>query len=741
MSTPTPGTIDSEEPAKREKDETQKLKHVYIGVFFDGTSNNMVQQMMYNGYFNISLFGIGKKQISTDLKNELKDLKKLKTELLRDCVIQSEKHLELIDMVDEEIDELKNKISEAEAAAEYLEAEKKKIYDLQGKLHRKNIEYNSLRILNGKSSSTILNSQIKLLKEEINKIEEDIDKKSALLEVSERNLMDYSDESGFSNVSVLYSLFNRKRLEEEEENPAKAIKFYIEGSGATDMSCNTKANVNGLGFGLGNTGVTALVSKGIRMVTNYINSLKTVIDANTKVHFYVFGFSRGATCARLFTHIATRKRDGSEVLNVREKEFKDFIPNLVNEKGWVKFLEDTDLNWSNITVDILGIYDTVASIGFLRQKDGWSDFLRAPYAQMPNYIENWHYKNVTQYGLYLCPDTKKLKNVVHIGALDEFRENFAFTNIGATVAGNAVEILIPGCHSDVGGGYMDGDEQEISLPFFTTKFDKRVNTKIPLHQYDKEPAGSYLTAPGTEIGMDKLDSAPLRTKSLEYVGWIANWSVEKNKRKEDRATISIMEHNPHLTKYVGMSNWGFVNKIYFKRRVKRGWSDVALKIMIDKVNAMLEKDNSLKNDLFQSPSVYNYKHTISDQTVKNIANNMVSECGKTNPGNRYMMVPGGEISSELYKYLRLYYIHFTSSISIGHGVNPFRNWELNNPIEGSVGNFGNKPNFDLHGNLCRITYHGDKVDELAKNQPDNGYKTHVHYMYDLKFSQILAING
>ncbi len=679
----TPGTVGAKEPAKREKDVSQKLKHVHIGVFFDGTSNNMVQKLTYK-FFNISFFRFGK-----NLK--------------------------------------------AEGDTKDLEKGKNKIYDLRGKLHIKNAEYYGLMVLKSKSPSEMLNARIEQLKKDIDNIEENIDKESALLEVSEKNLWGYSDEKGFSNISVLYSLFNRKLLEEQEENPAKAIKFYIEGSGATDMSCMTKSNINGLGFGLGDTGVTALVSKGVRLVTNYINPLKAEMDKNTKVHFYVFGFSRGAACARLFTHIATRKRDSSEVLKVREKEFKNFIPNLVNKSDdRVKFLEDTDLNWKNITVDILGIYDTVASIGFLRQKDGWSDPLRAPYADMPNYIENWHYKNVTQYGLYICTDQEKLKNVVHIGALDEFRENFAFTNVGEQVPANAVEILIPGCHSDVGGGYMNSDkgEQEISLPFYTKKKDKRIHTKILLHRYDKEPAESYLTAPGTEIGMDKLDSASLRAESLEYVGWIADWNVEKDKSKDDRDTISMVEHHPHLTKLVGLGNWGHVNKIYFKRRVKRGWSDVSLKIMIDKVNTLLGIV------LFQSPSVYNYKTTITDKTMWNIADNMVKECDKnTTLGNRYLMIPGGDISSELYKHLRLHYLHFTSTISLAHGVFPLRNKEWNNLVEGDPGNFGNKPNFDLQGNLCRITYHGDKVNEFEKDKPDDGYKTHVHYLYELKGSK------
>lgn len=722
------------------KDNPKKLRHVHIGLFFDGTSNNMVQQLMYNGSLNISFFGLGEKQVSADLKKKLKDFQYLKIALINDSVIISEKHLELFNSIDEEIDALKEKISEAENASEKLDEGKKQIYDLMAELHAKNLVYINLRQLYGHSPSALLMKEIEIQKKDLARTEEKLDKVSASLEVSDKNLMDYSDENGFSNISVLYSLFNKQLLELQEETPAKAIKFYIEGSGATNMACLKNADIEGLGFGLGDTGVTALVSKGIKLVSNYIDSLEPEIDEGTKVHLYVFGFSRGATCARLFTHIATRRRDNSEVLQIREREFLDFIPDLMDESGRVKFLEETKLNWHNISVDILGIYDTVASIGFLRQKDGWHDPLYGAFSHIQNYYENWHYKNVTQYGLYLSANRDKLKNVIHIGALDEFRENFAFTNIGATIADNAVEILIPGCHSDVGGGYMDGIEQEISLPFFTTKKGKQVNTSILLHRYDKEPVGVYFTAPGTKIGMNQLQSAPIRAKSLEYVGWIANWDDEKNKNKKDRTTISMAEHLPHLTKYIGLERWGFVNKIYFKRRVKRGWSDVALKMMIEMVNISL-KGNSLKNDLFQFPSIYDYNYTITDHTAKKIASSIISKCSDLKSGNRYLMIPGGNVSSELYKHLRLYYIHFTSSISLAHGVNPLRNWEWNSPFEGSGANFGNKPNFDLKGNLCRITYNGDKDKSLAGNNPDKGYETHVNYMYNLEFSKILTIDG
>ena len=42
--------------------------------------------------------------------------------------------------------------------------------------------------------------------------------------------------------------------------------IYVEGAGAYDVANGSTSNINGLGFGLGKTGVTALVSKAIKEI-------------------------------------------------------------------------------------------------------------------------------------------------------------------------------------------------------------------------------------------------------------------------------------------------------------------------------------------------------------------------------------------------------------------------------------------------------------------------------------------
>ena len=55
------------------------------------------------------------------------------------------------------------------------------------------------------------------------------------------------------------------------------------------------------------------------------------------------------------------------------------------------------------------------------------------------------------YGLY-SPTLAHVLNTCHICALDEFRANFALSDIGKAADDN-IELFLPGCHSDIGGGY------------------------------------------------------------------------------------------------------------------------------------------------------------------------------------------------------------------------------------------------------------------------------------------------
>lgn len=636
----------SKEPQKGEASLIQKIKDVHIAVFFDGTNNNAVQK----AYYNDSLLNQIRKE-KKGKKNPFKDSSTFK-----------------------KVSELKAEISRLETYRNLL------LYD-------NNMHGVDLSILDDIDAD--INEKRKQL-EEIN-VHPEFNVEDLAMDV---------EHFGYSNVALLYSLFDK----ETYNVPSIKKHFYIEGSGANDIGSEIKMNINGLGFGLGETGVTALVSKAVINVTRFIDSIKSTFDENTKLKFYVFGFSRGSTCARLFTYLLTREK--TEILSKREKEFSSFCSDPLFKNGRLNFLEDYKEKKGRVKVEFLGIYDTVASIGFLKQKDGYHDPLRAPYGAKPNYKDNWHYRNVTEYGLFICKDKKKLANVCHIGALDEFRENFAFTNIGREVPKNAIEILIPGCHSDVGGGYIDEKtSQEIILHKTTKKLESLIDGKTGTEESSgTKEIRTYLTF----NPQNKSERQEMSLESLEKLGWIESESSTKKrnnvKNHQSTYTLRAVEHDNIM-----------FNHVKFKRSTKRGYSDIPLQMMIKCCSV------SCETKIFQSSKPQAYDYT-QNPDLKLMGDDILRHISKPT-GNRIWIIPNGGYSGESYRKLRLKYLHFTATGRIAHvnlGINI---------VEGEFGNFGNKPNFDMDGTLCRITYDGDKKNE---DFTENSYQTEVKYLYDLE---------
>lgn len=245
---------------------------------------------------------------------------------------------------------------------------------------------------------------------------------------------------GYSNVALLHSVYQAKSAESLEEDREKydvsVYNIYVEGAG-TDTRTDSEpwysgaSDIKGNAFGKGIYGVCMLVAKAVNMVRQRLKAIPKDRIPNTEIHFDVFGFSRGATCARLFSFLALRN-SGQRL--TCENEFKKSAAAAYFSNGFLHFLDTLKLK--DKTIDFLGIYDTVSSIG------GTS-------------IDSYA-NNVTEYGLY-SPNNAKVLNTFHLCAMDEFRSHFALTDIGSAAnnSGNA-ELFIPGCHSDVGGSYVTG---------------------------------------------------------------------------------------------------------------------------------------------------------------------------------------------------------------------------------------------------------------------------------------------
>ncbi|MFV0576865.1 MAG: T6SS phospholipase effector Tle1-like catalytic domain-containing protein [Vibrio sp.] len=160
------------------------------------------------------------------------------------------------------------------------------------------------------------------------------------------------------------------------------------------------------------------------------------------IKLYVYGFSRGAASARAFVTWL------NQLLQ----------PPSAEQTNPYFALGDLKLP---ISVEFLGLFDTVASVGvpyiapFAGGHMGWADD-----------------------SLALPPDSMNLvKNCVHMVAAHEQRLCFPLDSIrrsNGNYPANSVEVVYPGVHSDVGGGYPPNDQGKATQ-------DNLLLSQIPLN--------------------------------------------------------------------------------------------------------------------------------------------------------------------------------------------------------------------------------------------------------------------
>jgi hypothetical protein len=220
-----------------------------------------------------------------------------------------------------------------------------------------------------------------------------------------------SYENDFSNVAKLYEC-----LSENNSSYDFNEKIYIQGIGTIAYNYDDTSGVltgaghtgimiakDFLGFGRVNTALNEVIKK----VSKNINKVKQSISILT---IDVFGFSRGAAAARAFIYFALIDKEENIKYRLQIKEF----------------------TVGDVKVQFSGLFDTVAAFGT------WND----------DDTEDLHLDAI-----------KASTQVVHLVAKDEYRENFPLTDISSR-NGLGKEILLPGVHSDIGGGYVNNMQEE-----------------------------------------------------------------------------------------------------------------------------------------------------------------------------------------------------------------------------------------------------------------------------------------
>ena len=283
----------------------------------------------------------------------------------------------------------------------------------------------------------------------------------------------------YTNVVRFYNCFNKP---EKSSSEKKYIPIYIEGIGAKPRKLGVEENTNtsqneenvdskkkksyedstmslnqfvddndgfitcsddtlGSALGIGLFGVKKKVEAACEKICEKIKELRLKKNTEVTLNLYVFGFSRGSAAARCFSSFL-KERTGetnvklsvsSVIIGVKTITFiKDKLKKENQYKtslmtDWLDdFSEEKQIKFSDPKVKFLGVYDTVSSYG----------------AKFDDDVDE----------LSLKIDSKNVENVYQICAGDEYRKNFALTNI-LSAGGKEKYIIIPGAHSDVGGGY------------------------------------------------------------------------------------------------------------------------------------------------------------------------------------------------------------------------------------------------------------------------------------------------
>ncbi|SEG68446.1 PAAR domain-containing protein [Halopseudomonas aestusnigri] len=218
-----------------------------------------------------------------------------------------------------------------------------------------------------------------------------------------------------SNVALLFRLYRDDSQRQIEPATTQAcVKVYVEGAGS---KAGEEDATMGMAFGQGETGVVERVEQSPVLLKRMIDNLRyrnpeLVIE---NIEFDIFGFSRGAASARHFANEVLKTDNGILATNL-DTQPPAFAPDFS--------IKDS------ISINFIGLFDTVAAIG-------------APTQGHLSVGDDYN----PGVNLHLPP--RCARKVVHLTAADEHRHNFSLNRVDKAHE----ELVLPGVHSNLGGGY------------------------------------------------------------------------------------------------------------------------------------------------------------------------------------------------------------------------------------------------------------------------------------------------
>ena len=235
-----------------------------------------------------------------------------------------------------------------------------------------------------------------------------------------------SYDNSYSNIARMEKPYKKINSEKEFQ-----LAIYMEGIGTEDYEDDQAI---GKGLGRGSTGVIQKVKKGCKKIVDEGIAPLNLTKKINKLQIDAFGFSRGAAAARNFVYEVSKRKGQFKKKVARGRRQTNYS---VDHGALGEALASKGIEVKIVVIRFIGLYDTVASVGF-----AWE-----------------HKKNTATLHLRAV---RKALHTLQLAASDEHRSNFMLTSI-ASAGGRGKEKYLPGVHSDIGGGYTDGVNEKITL--------------------------------------------------------------------------------------------------------------------------------------------------------------------------------------------------------------------------------------------------------------------------------------
>lgn len=419
------------------------------------------------------------------------------------------------------------------------------------------------------------------------------------------NNSEKNDITNIGKARELYKLPTKSELN---------VAVYVEGIGTTEGQDDATA---GLAADKGDTSSAVRVEQTcqtqiVAEVKKQLERILPTIECIHKVEFDVFGFSRGASAARQFVNRIDQKGDHPLV----ETMAADPDIPLKASFDWV--------SRSDVRIQFVGLFDTVVS----------------------SYL--WGKRNVT-----LAPDCAE--RVVHIVAADEWRYHFDLTRItddaaGTAIADNFTEVIIPGAHSDIGGGYYSRwslrDPNAVS-PLITE------NCVIASFNSVELP---YINAAKSKAYLDACAYAKMRAEQ----GWAKG--VVSLASHSQPTQLGYLNVRPYIGSITGSQTGGQRHisvDVVLHRVVEGEYSRIPLHMMVE---AARDAGVPFKKWVSQGDNAYRLDSALSYPTV-NLAK--LDEIWVDVAKRRGEVINlARSLPDEVYQKLRLGYLHYSADTGL-----------------------------------------------------------------------------